>query len=127
MHALRHVHRLLTPGGTMVDLHPVTEEQVEAGGRPIGVIEEPDYAQVLLPNAERRLREAIAAGLYSLEAETEFDFLRYFDDADELVAAHEDPSIVKPELLRRVHDAAPPLVIREHVVLRRLRAEPTAG
>ncbi len=127
MHALRHVHRLLTPGGTMVDLHPVTEEQVEVDGRPIGVIEEPDYVQVLLPNAERRLREAIAEGLYSLEAETEFDFLRYFDAADELVAAHADPSIVKQELLRRVRDAAPLLVIREHVVLRRLRAEPAAG
>ena len=108
----------------MLDLHPVTEEQVEAGGRPIGVVEEPEYRTVHLPNAENRVREAVASGLYSLEAETEFDFLRYFDDADELVAAHEDPSIVKPELVRRMRDATPPLIIREHVVLRRFRTEP---
>ena len=32
---------LLVPGGTLVDSHPVTEEDVEAGGSPLGVIEEP--------------------------------------------------------------------------------------
>jgi hypothetical protein len=122
VHALRHVHRLLTPGGAMLDLHPVTEEQVEAGGRPIGVIEEPEYRTVHLPNAERRVRDAVAAGLYSFEAETEFDFVRYFDDVDELVAAHEEPSIVKPELIVRLREATAPLALREHVVLRRFRA-----
>ena len=106
----------------MLDLHPVTEEQVEAGGRPIGVVEEPQYRTVHLPNAENRVREAVASGLYSLDAETEFDFVRYFDDADELVAAHEDPSIVKPEVVERLREAAAPLTLREHVVLRRFRA-----
>jgi hypothetical protein len=123
VHALRHVHRLLVPGGTMVDLHPVTEEQVEAGGRRIGVIEEPEFTAVHLPNAERRLGEAIADGLYTLEAETEFDFLQHFDDADELFAAQEDPALVKPALARRIRAAPPPLVIREHVVARRFRVE----
>jgi len=52
----------------MVDLHPVTEEQVEAGGRTIGVFEEPEFVSVHLPNAEARLEEAIRAGLYTLEA-----------------------------------------------------------
>ena len=126
MHALRHVHRLLVPGGTMVDLHPLTEGQVEAGGRRIGVIEEPEFRTVDLPNAEARLAEAVAAGLYSLETETEFDFLQHFDDADELFAAQEDPALVKPALARRIRAAPPPLVIREHVVVRRFRAN-TAG
>ena len=43
MHALRHVHRLLRPGGTMVDLHPVTGEQVEAGGTRIGGLEDRQF------------------------------------------------------------------------------------
>jgi hypothetical protein len=105
----------------MLDLHPVTEEQVEAGGRPIGIVEEPEYTTIHLPNAEKRVKEAVAAGLYSLEAETEFDFVRYFDDAAELVAAHEDPSIVKPELVERLSETTAPLALREHVVLRRFR------
>jgi hypothetical protein len=123
VHALRHVHRLVVPGGTVVDVHPVTEGQVEAGGRRIGIIEEPEFTAVHLPNAERCLSDAVAAGLYTLETETEFDFLQHFDDADELVAAQEDPALVKPALARRIRAAPPPLVIREHVVVRRFRVE----
>ena len=60
MHALRHVHELVVPGGTVVDVHPVTEQQVETGaGEVIGVIEEPEFTATDLPNAETRLREAI--------------------------------------------------------------------
>ena len=55
MHALRHVHRLLVPGGTLVDSHPVTEEEIVADGSPLGVIEEPEWRSVVLPNAEARL------------------------------------------------------------------------
>jgi hypothetical protein len=123
VHALRHVHRLLVPGGTLVDLHPVTEEQVEArSGTVIGVIEEPDYASIHLPNAEARLQQAIEEGLYVLESETEFDFLQHFDDAGELIEKNHEKLAVQPALVRRIHAAAPPLVTREHVVLRRLRS-----
>jgi hypothetical protein len=36
VHALRHVHRVLMPDGTLVDVHPVTEEQVESGDGIVG-------------------------------------------------------------------------------------------
>jgi hypothetical protein len=120
VHALRHVHELLVPGGTMLDLHPVTEEQVEAGGRRIGVIEDPDFS-VDLPNAEARLAEAIGAGLYNLEAELEFDVLQHFDEAEELLVAKEERLATQTGLVRRIRAAHPPLVLREHVVFRRLR------
>ena len=121
MHALRHVHRLLVPGGTMVDLHPVTEEHVEVGGRGIGVIEDREFVLVDLPNAEARLTEAIEAGLYALEAETEFDFLQHYDDVEDLLEAKKDRLAAQPGLVRRIRAATPPLVLREHAVLRRLR------
>jgi hypothetical protein len=124
VHALRHVHQLLVPGGMMVDLHPLTEEQVEARGRPIGVIESPDFVAADLPNAEARLDEAVRAGLYTLEAEIEFDVLQHFDEVEELLEAKDEHLAVQPKLARRIRAATPPLVIREHVVLRRLRAEP---
>jgi hypothetical protein len=120
VHALRHVHELLVPGGTMLDLHPVTEEQVEAGGRRIGVIEDPDFS-VDLPNAEARLAEAIGAGLYNLEAELEFDVLQHFDEAEELLVAKEERLATQTGLVRRIRAAHPPLVLREQVVFRRLR------
>jgi hypothetical protein len=124
VHALRHVHELLVPGGTMVDLHPITEEQVEAGGRAIGVIEEPDFVSVELPNAETRLEETIRAGLYELEAEIEFNVLQHFDDVEELLDVNEERLAAQPVLRRRIRAAPPPLVTREHVVFRRFRAEP---
>ncbi len=123
MHALRHVHRLLVPEGTMVELHPLTEEHVEAADGPVGVIAEPEWAEVDLPNTEARLREAVEAGLYALEAETEFDFLKHYDAAEELLEAKQDLLAGQEPLVRRIAAARPPFVLREHVVLRRLRAK----
>ena len=121
MHALRHVHRLLVPGGTLVDSHPVTEEAVEAGGRPLGVIEEPEWRSVVLPNAEARLADAIQDGLFALEAETEFDLLQHFDTAEDLIEAKTDRLESQLELVCRIRRARPPYVTREHYMLRRLR------
>lgn len=123
MHALRHVHELLVAGGTLVDLHPVTEEEVEAGGRAIGVIEEPDWLSVDLPNAEARLEEAIRDGLYTLEAEVGLELRQHFDQVEELLEAKEEPLASQPALVRRIRAATPPLATRERFVLRRLRAE----
>jgi hypothetical protein len=123
VHALRHVHELLVPQGTLVDLHPVTEEQVEMLEEEIiGVIEEPNFVSVTLPNAEARLQEAIRDGRYALEAEIEFDFLQHYDDVEELIEASKENLSVQPSLVRRIRAATPPLLTREHVVLRRLRA-----
>ena len=121
MHALRHVNRLLVPGGTLVDSHPVTEEEIVADGGPL-VIEEPEWRSVVLPNAEARLFDAIQDGLYALEAETEFDVFQHFDTADDLIEAKTDRLESQPDLVRRIHAAGPPFVTREHYILRRLRS-----
>ena len=122
MHALRHVHQLLVPGGTLVDIHPVTEEHVEAAGAPVGVILEPDWFTGDLPNSESALRRTIAEGLYELEAETEYDVLQHFDRPDELVEAKSDLLETQQALVDAVRAAPPPLVTRMRVVFRRLRA-----
>jgi hypothetical protein len=122
VHALRHVHQLLVPGGTMVDLHPLAEERVEAGGRTIGLIEDHAWLTLDLPNAEACLGDAISAGLYTLEAEIEFDLLQHFDEANDLLGAREEILAEQRDLVHRIRNATPPLVTREHCVLRRLRA-----
>jgi len=122
VHALRHVHGLLVPGGTLVDAHPVSEENVEAAGANIGVILEPDWLSIDLPNSEDALRRAIGEGLYELEAETEYDVLQHFGDAEELLAAKSDLLETQAALVDAIRVAPRPLVTRMHVVFRRLRA-----
>lgn len=121
MYALRHVHRLLVRGGTLLDSHPVTENEVVADGGPLGVIEELEWRSVVLPNAEARLSDAIQDGLYALEAEAEFDLLQHFDTAVDLIEAKADRLESQSELVRRIRMARPPFVAREHYILRRLR------
>jgi hypothetical protein len=121
VHALRHAHELLVSGGILVDLHPVTEERVEANRQTIGVIEEPDWVAVVLPNAEARLREAIHDGYYTLEAEIDFDLFQHFDSIDELIEAKYDRLEAQPDLVQRIRQASPPLITSEHYIGRRLR------
>ena len=90
MHALRHVHSLLARGGTVVDIHPVTEEQVESSEGVVGVIREPDWVNVDLPNSEAALRQTIAEGLYELEEETDYDVLQHFDESEDLIEEKRD-------------------------------------
>jgi hypothetical protein len=105
----------------MLDLHPVTEEHLEdADGRPIGVIPETEWLTVDLPNAEACVRDAVRDGLLALEAETEFDMLQHFDEHHELIEAKADLLEGQHALVQAVHAAKPPLVSREHYVLRRL-------
>ena len=83
MHALRHVHGLVVPEGKLVDVHPVSEERVEARAGVIGVIQEPEWLGVELPNAEAALRQTQREGLYALEADKK-EALRWLERAVEL-------------------------------------------
>ena len=103
MHALRHVHQLLVPGGVMLDLHPVTEEHAEdARGRHIGVLADPEYADEDLPNAVARLEQAVVAGLYAPEAEVDFYVLQHYDEVDELLEAKAERLASQQKLTRRI-------------------------
>jgi hypothetical protein len=122
VHALRHVHSLLAPGGTLVDIHPVSEEQVETAGGVVGTIEEPSWLEVDLPNAEAGVRQVVDEGLYVLEAETQYDVLQHFDDAEELIEAKRDIIEGQDRLIAAIRAAPVPLRSRMRVVMRRLRA-----
>jgi hypothetical protein len=124
VHALRHVHGLVAPGGTLLDIHPVTEEHIEAAGKLVGVIPEPDWLTGDLPNSERALHEAITDGLYELEAETAYDVLQHFDHPDELIEAKSDLLEPHQALVEAVRRAPAPLRTRMRVVFRRLRVLP---
>jgi len=124
VHALRHVHSLLARGGTVVDIHPVTEEQVESSEGVVGVIRETDWVNVDLPNSEAALRQTIAEGLYELEDETDYDVQQHFDESEDLIEEKRDLLEGQDQLVNAIRVAPTPLVTRMHVVLRCLRALP---
>jgi hypothetical protein len=113
------------PGGTLVDMHPVTEEQVEGGDAIVGVICESEWVSVELPNSEAGLRQTVDEGLYAVEDETDYDVLHHFDAPEELIDLRRDLLEGQAELVSAIRSASAPLVTRMHVVLRRLRALPT--
>jgi hypothetical protein len=126
VHALRHVHGLVVPNGTLVDVHPVSEERVASSAGLVGVIEEPEWIGVELPNAEAALRHAVRDGLYELEAEREYDVLTHFESSAELIEEKRDLLERQPALTARIEGAAPPFVTSMRVVSRRLRVVPPA-
>lgn len=121
MHALRRIHETLVPGGVLVDIHPFPPaEQVEAGGRTLGRLDEHElFADIA--EAERLLAES---GLYRLEQELETDVVERFDDAEELIANVSDRRRMElpHDLERGIRAASPPIDLRERIVLRRFRA-----
>jgi hypothetical protein len=127
VNALRHVHELLVPGGTLLDLHPVTEGRIEAEGTIIGVIPEPEFIATDLPNVEAAEKQVLADGLFRLEADVELDVLQHFETAADLLERKAEHLRSEPLLIDRIRSATPPFVVREHAVLRRfrVRARPT--
>jgi hypothetical protein len=103
-------------------VHPISQEQVETDDGVVGTIEEPDWVEVDLPNAEAGVRQVIDEGLYVLEAETEYDVLQHFDDADELIDVKRDIIEGQDRLIAGIRAAQLPLRSRMRVVMRRLRA-----
>lgn len=123
MHALRRIHRALVPRGVLLDLHPVPPTPVEAGGVELGEVDETDFIP-LLRATEAELEKTVAAGLFAHEDGVGFEVLEHFETGRALLEHARDwENIRLPEdVRRRVRRAGGPLVIRHHLVLRRLRA-----
>jgi hypothetical protein len=110
----------------MLDLHPVTEQRVEAGGSVVGVIREPEFADRILANVEASVAQLVADGLLELEAVLDFDVLQHFDTSGDLLDRKGKDLEGQRELIERIRAVPGPFVLREHVVLRRFRALATA-
>ena len=88
VHALEEIHRLLKPGGELIDIHPVSEHsqiEIHRNGKidPVGYLEVPQWC-VDFEQADNALTEIIQRGLYSIGKIDEFDTLTYYDTADEM-------------------------------------------
>lgn len=124
MNVLRRVHRTLVPGGLLLDMHPVPPSaRAESRGVDLGAFSDREFFATVRAT-EAGLDQTVREGLFAAETELEFNFLERFETAEELLEAVADwQGCTVPSRLRgRIRSAAPPIDIRERVVLRRLRA-----
>ncbi len=87
VHALEEIHRLLTPGGLFVDIHPVPElPLIRVYDHGEVLLEEPlvDTVDEGIIRAERALAEVVDRGLFIVGMSHEFDFQAYASSVGEL-------------------------------------------
>jgi predicted SAM-dependent methyltransferase len=80
VHALEEIHRLLNPGGLLVDIHPVPESaSIRVYDHGEVLHEEPlvDTGDEDILQAERALAEVAERGLFVVGVAHEFDFQTY--------------------------------------------------
>jgi hypothetical protein len=126
--ALRFAHRLLPPGGFVLDLHPTASNvTVEVGASVTGFV---DLGGGLRRHAAaaRALTRSVATHLFTVERTLTFDFFTYGDSIDELrdyIAENWREARIGNAAVERARDAlrdAPGVRprVREHVQVTRL-------
>src|ERR1051325_9401445 len=82
--ALRRAHRLVTPTGVVVDLHPTAERAaVGVAGHTLGHVQA-NGAPERHAAADAAVRTAVDDGLFDVERAVDFDFYTYGDSIEEL-------------------------------------------
>jgi len=109
VHALREIHRVLTPEGLLADLRP--DRRLEGGGRrrdvlakisyrrgrreiPVGVLEEGSFSDD--EAADRALRRVLREGIFTLESTETLSYRLYFRDlesADDYLETRETANV----------------------------------
>ena len=95
VHALQQIHRLLTPSGILVDIHPVLEAplvEVLACEAVVHAEPEPDVSLEDYRQAELALAEVVDRGFYTLDSTSEFELLVRANSVSELVEFEQDTS-----------------------------------
>jgi hypothetical protein len=124
VYALRNIHRMLIPGGLLLDLQPIPPSpSIHAGGENLGRL---DQSQVWerFGTTEPGVQAAVREGLFELEAETEFDVIERFDSKATLIATinRRDDWHMAGQLAARLEAANPPIEGRDRLRLRRFGA-----
>lgn len=109
VHALKETHRLLTPDGILVDIHPSatgTFVQVFYQGEMLLNIPKREQDSTAIPQAEAAIKDMISAGLFVEEGRQEFDYciyassmnaLRTYWDEQSEYETPRDPAVVARE------------------------------
>ena len=124
MHALRNIHRMLVPGGALLDLQPIPPSPtLHAGGRALGTV---DQSQVWerFGKAEEGVEAALREGLFRFETDVEFDVIERFESKETLIATinGRDDWHMTGQLAARLEAADPPIDGHDRMRLRLYRA-----
>lgn len=124
MHALRNIHRMLVPGGSLLDLQPIPPDpSLYAGGALLGRV---DQRQVWerFGKTEIGVDAAVGEDLYTLESELEFDVVERFDSKASLIATinERDDWHMTRQLAKRLEKADSPIDGHDRLRLRKFRA-----
>jgi len=87
VHALKEIHRLLRPNGTLIDIHPVLEApliEVSQGGRVLFAEAFPFHDYDDYRQADDALAQIVERRLFVIERSGKFDFLTYGSSVAEL-------------------------------------------
>ena len=90
MYALRQLHAALRPLGALLDVHPEPQHsviEIRTGEQAI-VVGQVDQTQDIdeITGAQGALRQVLAEGLFVLERELSFEFVRHFESVETLLA-----------------------------------------
>ena len=88
VHALEEIHRLLKPGGELIDIHPVAEHssiEIHQNGKIdlVGYLSVRQWC-IDFEQADNALAEIVHRGLYRIEQKDLFDTLTHYDSAAEM-------------------------------------------
>ncbi|HET9907110.1 MAG TPA: hypothetical protein VFQ23_10730 [Anaerolineales bacterium] len=105
VHALEEIHRLLKPGGFLIDIHPVAEHssvEIHQNGK-IDLVGQLEVSQwcVDFQEADKALDEIIQRGIFTIEQKGMFETLTYYDSATEMGTAF------KQSIQKYVREAEP--------------------
>jgi hypothetical protein len=133
--ALRRAHRIVTPAGVVVDLHPsASPAAVEVGDRLTGYVNAADGRRRHAA-ADAAIATAVAEGLFAIERIVEFAFHTHADTIDELreyIEDHWRDARLDEATVSRTREAARGIPgarprSRERVILTIMRPRPTVG
>ena len=117
VHALEQIHRLLEPGGVLIDIHSAPEAplyEVRAGDTVLYTEPEPGFSPDSNLAAQRALDDVALRGLFALEETRSLDFVIVADSVAELrtlqnelyaYAGADEPSEDETRLLTRLEEA----------------------
>jgi SAM-dependent methyltransferase len=107
VHALEEIHRLLRPVGTLIEIHPVHGAWVEVRSKTETPFVEfdPGFDSDEEVSAENAVRAILDRGLFTLDADREFEFLWYASSVRELrdyfaIVGGYDESPASPRITR---------------------------
>ena len=125
VHALHEVHRVLAPGGLLVDTQPISPRpSVDADGTRLGTLDMRDW-RATIDAIEEQVQRVLDDGLFTIEHERSLVVTDTFDNGPELVKTVSDwqGTKISPQLARVAAAAAPPLGVDQEVQLRVLRVQ----